>query len=144
VRVVTDAATAADDPARTALRREAVRATLRQWLEAAYLPPDSGAFEGQADELSFVTLDPDPVRLRIGVVPGRGLVAWDSAAGHVLPLLPEARRLRVRYLASTFGTASWFDVWAARQRLPRAVELTVESSGADPELPLLVTLPGPP
>lgn len=138
VRVTADAATATDDPARSALRREAARATLQQWIEAG------SRFDGAADEISFTTLDPDSVRLRIGVIPGRGLVAWDSAAGHVVPLIPEARGLKVRYLVSAFGTAQWFDVWSAPGRLPRAVELTFEHPGASPDLPLLVVVPGPP
>jgi hypothetical protein len=138
VRVTVDAATATDDPARSVLRREAARATLRQWLEAA------SGFDGAPDGLSFVTRDPDSVRLRIGVIAGRGLVAWDSAAGRVLPLVPEARGLKVRYLVSAFGAAQWFDVWSAPGRLPRAVELTLDDPGAEPDLPLLVVVPGPP
>ena len=105
VSVSVDVATRGRDVADEALRVEAARATLRRWLESAYIGSavEGSRFDGRdkeilgqpADELAFVTLDPalldsrrgSAVWIRLRVASGdSGLVAeYHSVARNPSP-----------------------------------------------------------
>lgn len=134
------------DVALASLRTEAVRVSVREWLEGVNPPvgTEALALEGRdrehaglpTDELTFVTLDGGfllgeprdrPLRLRLRVSVAAGLTLEyaepDSAAAGVLGLLPDVQGLDVRYLPDApAGSAEWVDSWSGAD-LPRAIEL---------------------
>jgi prepilin-type N-terminal cleavage/methylation domain-containing protein len=138
------------------------RALLVDWLTGArYRAPTGEQFEGLPDDrggelmdvLMFPTTARTPIDAPMSVVilfvdvdpatPERGLVAEltgiVTAEPRRLELVPQAARMRIRYLPDGAG-AQWETSWVSRTALPRLVELSLEPAAGD-SLPLLLRYP---
>ncbi len=152
------------DRAADALRVEAARAVVRQWLEGAHLAMvgrDQTTLGRPTDEIAFVTVDPGFVtgvpeavlHLRLHIAGGEhgGLMAEYGSlepGGHrtSLLILPEVGGMNIRYLVNPFDVLQWSDSVSSDARLPRAVEIRFSPRPGDtlPDglmIPLFVTLP---
>jgi prepilin-type N-terminal cleavage/methylation domain-containing protein len=151
----------AEQAAVAALEAGAVRALLADWLGGARLIFGDYRFFGQdgetlgqgSDELILPTTARTPLHEPMAVArlyidedpetPERGLVAELSVRltdePRRLELVPQAGRLRLRYLMLTAEGTEWVDAWVAN-RLPEAIELSLEPAPGD-SLPPLLRLP---
>ncbi len=140
-----------------------VRRTLRQWLAATRLQPESSrplfsgvdglTDEAADDELTFLTGGPTVlgagsavVRLFIDRDPEtavRGLVAtvrtWLGPETRTVELVPEATGLEIRYYSVLLGGGVWHPSWISTSVLPLGIEVTIE--GAPDEIPALLAYP---
>ena len=107
-----------------------------------------------ADEITFPTRADTPRRVPVTAVrlfldtdpetAERGLVAeFVGMLGEQpsrLELAPQVTGLLIRYLPAGQGPVEWTESWVGLNELPRAVEVVLEQSPADP-LPPLLRLP---
>lgn len=137
------------------------RAMLVEWLTSARFRAVTGEqFEGmQADEggrivdqLMFPTSARTPMGVASAVVglyidtdpdtPERGLVAelTGTTFGEEprrMMLVPEAGAMEIRYFNLVQGVPVWEEIWEARNRLPRMVEITLHPAPGETLPPLL-------
>src|SRR5688500_13732987 len=145
---VADRSTHAEEAARVAIGGATQRGMLVDWLNNAQLNAPTGErFEGMEEDLGGLPTDlllvPTTARtplagsttvvgLYIDVdpeTPEQGLVAemTGMVAGvevYRMALVPQAGRLRVRYLG-TAGDEEWIETWQTN-RLPRGLELSLD------------------
>lgn len=158
---VSDRETAVDERSAEALRGATARRLLVEWLaearpqagrrRAVFQGFDAEDFGVETDSLTFPTSAPTPLGARITSVrlfvdrdegtPERGLVAelreFLTDEPRLVELIPEVGALSVRYLMPVEGaTGEWITGWTSN-RLPLAVELTLEPARGDSLPPLL-------
>lgn len=161
---VRDRADAAELATVEALQGVGTRSLLVDWLSAAQMqaPGRAGRFQGidaesenlESDELVFPTTARTPLRVRNTVVrlyidrddetPEQGLVAelWERPQDEHrrIELVPQAVQMDLRYRPEGDDGFEWLEAWTARNRMPRAIEITLHAAPGD-SLPALLRLP---
>jgi prepilin-type N-terminal cleavage/methylation domain-containing protein len=158
---VRDRSEHANEATIAALEGATARATLIDWIGTAEMTSTElgVTFQGldareqglPSDEITFPTRAETPrrvpvtaIRLFLDTDPEtfeRGLVAeFVGMLGEPpsrLELAPQATGLLIRYLPATQGPVEWAESWVGLNELPRAVEIVLQESPADPLPPLL-------